>query len=276
MNAGTSSLIMANLTDFTQETLSSHLKRNPFIAEAHYFETVGSTNTIACQLALAGAREGEVVVAGTQTKGRGRLDRTWQSPPGINLYTSLILRPRIEPAMAPQITLMAGVAVAELFSDYCPVGVTIKWPNDVLLRGKKVCGILTEMKAAAGSLDFIILGMGLNINMDREDFDPTLRDAATSLKIETGADYDRLDMISKLFDFIIKWYKVFLIAGFPGLRETWLRYADILGKRIKVVYKDEFQAGIVTGIDNDGTILMQREDGVGERVIAGDVHLLGR
>ncbi len=265
---------MANVTDFTQETLSVHLKRNPFIAEAHYFETVGSTNTIACQLALAGAREGEVVVAGAQMKGRGRLDRTWQSPPGTNLYTSTILRPKIEPAMAPQITLMAAVAVADLFSVFCPGSVSIKWPNDVLLRGKKACGILTEMKAAAGSLDFIIMGIGLNINMNREDFEPSLREAATSLKIETGKDYDRLDLISRQYDFIEKWYKVFLMAGFSGLREAWLRYADILGKRIRVVYKDELQTGIVTGIDNDGTILMQREDGVAERVIAGDVHIL--
>ncbi len=267
---------MANLTDFTQETLSARLKRNPFIAEVHYFEAVGSTNTIACQLALAGAREGEVVVADAQTKGKGRLDRVWQSPPGINLYTSMILRPRIEPATAPQITLMAGVAVAELFSGCCTGGVSVKWPNDVLLKGRKACGILTEMKASAGRVDFIILGMGLNINMNPEDFDPTLRAAATSLKIETGKVYDRLEMISTLFDLIEKWYRVFLRTGFPGLRETWLGYADILGKRIKVVYKDEFQTGIVTGIDDDGTIRMQGEDGAGHRVIAGDVHILGR
>jgi BirA family biotin operon repressor/biotin-[acetyl-CoA-carboxylase] ligase len=267
---------MANLTEFTQETLSAHLKRNPFIAKVHYFEAVGSTNTIAYQLALAGAREGEFVVADAQTKGKGRLDRVWQSPPGINLYTSIILRPRIEPAMAPQITLMAGVAVAELFSGCCPEGVSIKWPNDVLLKGRKACGILTEMKAAAGRVDFIILGMGLNINMNPEDFDPTLRAAATSLKIETGKVYDRLEMISRLFALIEKWYKIFLRTGFPGLRETWLGYADILGKRIKWVFKDEFLTGIVSGIDDDGTIQMQGEDGASHRVIAGDVQLLGR
>jgi len=267
---------MANFIDFTQETLSAYLKRNPFIAEVHYFEAVGSTNTVAYQLALAGAHDGEVVVADAQTKGKGRLDRAWQSPPGTNLYISMILRPKIEPALAPQITLMAGVAVAELFSGCCTGGVSIKWPNDVLLQGRKACGILTEMKADAGRVDFIILGMGLNINMSPEDFDPTLRDAATSLKIETGKVYDRLEMISTLFDLIEKWYKIFLRTGFPGMRETWLGYADILGKRIKWVFKDEFQTGIVTGIDDDGTILMQREDGVGERVIAGDVHLLGR
>jgi BirA family biotin operon repressor/biotin-[acetyl-CoA-carboxylase] ligase len=267
---------MANLINFTQEKLSAHLKRNPFVADVHYFETVGSTNTIAYQLALAGARNGEVVVADAQTKGKGRLDRTWQSPPGINLYTSIILRPRIEPVMAPQITLMAGVAVAELFSCCFPGGVSIKWPNDVLLRGRKACGILTEMKAASGCVDFIILGIGLNINMSPEDFDPKLRDVATSLKIETGKVYDRLQIMSSLFDLIEKWYEVFLRTGFSGLRETWLGYADILGKRIKWVFKDEFQTGIVSGIDDDGTIRMQGEDGASHSVIAGDVHLLGR
>jgi BirA family biotin operon repressor/biotin-[acetyl-CoA-carboxylase] ligase len=266
--------MMENSGDLSKNALSERLKHNRIVTNIYYYQEVDSTNTIACRLALGGAREGEVVVADAQTKGKGRLDRTWQSPPGSNLYTSMILRPKIEPAMAPQITLMAGVAVAELLSGYCPGDVSIKWPNDVLLRGKKVCGILTEMKAAAGRVDFIILGIGLNINMNHQDFDPSLRGAATSLKIETGVVYDRLDVVSKLFDFIEKWYKVFLSTGFIGLRDTWLRHADILGKRIKVVFKDEFQTGIVTGIDDDGTILMKDENGVSQKVVAGDVHLL--
>lgn len=265
---------MENSGDLSNNALLECLKHNRIVTNIHYYQTVDSTNTIACRLARAGAREGEVVVADAQTKGKGRLDRAWQSPPGSNLYTSIILRPKIEPAMAPQITLMAGVAVAELLSGYCPGDVSIKWPNDVLLRGKKVCGILTEMKAAAGSVDFIVLGIGLNINMNRQDFDPSLREAATSIKIETGEVYDRLDVVSKLFDFIEKWYNIFLGMGFIGMRDTWLRHADILGKRIKVVFKDEFQTGIVTGIDDDGTILMKDENGVNQKVVAGDVHLL--
>jgi BirA family biotin operon repressor/biotin-[acetyl-CoA-carboxylase] ligase len=202
------------------------------------------------------------------------LSRAWHSPSGTNIYVSMILRPRIEPVMASQITLMAGVAVAALFSGYCTEGVSIKWPNDVLIRGKKACGILTEMKASAAGVDFIILGIGLNINMNREDFDPSLSDMATSLKMETGNLHDRLDVISKLFDFIDKWYKVFLRAGFIGLRDTWMSYADILGRRINVVFKEEIQTGMVTGIDDDGAILMKGENGVIQRVIAGDVHLL--
>ena len=261
---------------FTRQALSDSLKDNPLVAGVHYFPAVGSTNSLAFQLAVNGASHGEIVVADAQTKGRGRLNRVWQSPPGANLYVSAILRPRIEPATAPQITLMAGVAAAELLSGYCPEGVSIKWPNDVLVRGKKACGILTEMKASAGAVDFIILGIGLNVNMDREDFDDLLRGTATSLRIETGIAQDRLDVISRLFGFIEKWYRVFVQTGFAGMRDAWLAHADILGRPIRVVDRDASQDGVVTGIDADGAILMRQENGSVQRVIAGDVHLLGR
>jgi BirA family biotin operon repressor/biotin-[acetyl-CoA-carboxylase] ligase len=171
---------------------------------------------------------------------------------------------------------MAGVAVAELLSRYRREGVSIKWPNDVLIGGKKACGILTEMKAAAGAVEFIVLGIGLNVNMDREDFDNSLQDIATSLKIETGKAQDRLEVISGLFGFIEKWYRVFLRTGFAGLRDAWLLYADILGKPIRVGNQDESQTGVVTGIDDDGAILMRYENGSIQRVISGDIHLLGR
>jgi BirA family transcriptional regulator, biotin operon repressor / biotin---[acetyl-CoA-carboxylase] ligase len=262
--------------EFTEESLNARLRGKTIGHAVHFYREVGSTNTRAYELAISGAPEGAVVVADTQRAGKGRLNRAWQSPPGTNLYVSVILRPRIEPVKAPQLTLMAGVVVAEVFSFYCPEGVSIKWPNDVLIWGKKACGILTEMKTSSTGVDFIILGIGLNVNMDREDFDPTLRDTATSLKIETGKEHDRLDVLSRLFDFIEKWYKVFLSAGFAGLRDTWMSRADILGKRIKVDFKNDFQTGTVTGIDDDGAILMKCENGIVQRVIAGDVHSLGR
>ena len=261
---------------FTRQALSDSLKDNPLVAGVHYFPAVGSTNSLAFHLAVSGASHGEIVVADAQTKGRGRLNRVWQSPPGANLYVSAILRPRIEPAKAPQITLMAGVAAAELLSGYCPEGVSIKWPNDVLVRGKKACGILTEMKASAGAVDFIILGIGLNVNMDREDFDASLHDTATSIQIETGTAQDRLDVIAKLFGFIEKRYRVFVQSGFAGLRNAWLGFADILGKPVRVVHHGESQDGVVEGIDDDGAILMRLNDGSVQRVIAGDVHLTGR
>ena len=169
---------------------------------------------------------------------------------------------------------MAGVAVADLLAPCCPGKVTIKWPNDVLISGKKVCGILTEMHSSAQGVDFIVLGVGLNINMNREDFEPALRNTATSLKIETGKTHDRIEVISGLLNLFETWYKVFLSAGFPGVRDAWLRYADILGRQIRVVFREDTQTGVVTGIDDDGTVVIKDADGTAQRVIAGDVYLL--
>ena len=155
----------------------------------HYRETVDSTNRFAMGLAREGAPEGTVVLADRQTAGMGRLQRAWQSPPGCNLYLSVILRPPVAPPDASPITLLAGVAVAEAIASVCPAGVVgIKWPNDVQIRGRKVCGILTEMATAGGSRA-VIIGIGLNVNIKRENFDPGHRDSATSLREETGRDH---------------------------------------------------------------------------------------
>ena len=136
-----------------------------------YLKTVDSTNECAFGLAKNGVSEGTVVIlADEQTRGKGRLQRVWQSPPGLNIYTSVILRPPIKPAVAPRITLMAGVAVAELLSQCHVKGVSLKWPNDVQIGGRKVCGILTEMKVIGDRVDFVIVGIGLNVNMRKEDF----------------------------------------------------------------------------------------------------------
>lgn len=260
--------------NFTEEALKERLTGKKIGGVVRYFQEIDSTNIMACRLARDGAPEGTVVVADAQGMGKGRLNRVWQSPPGRNLYVSIILRPRITPPAAPQLTLVAGVAVAELLAACCLKDVTIKWPNDVLISGKKVCGILTEMNSSARGVDFIILGVGLNINMNREDFEPALRDTATSLKIETGKTHDRIEIISGLLNLFETWYRVFLRAGFPGVRDAWLRYADILGRPIRVVFREDTQTGVVMGIDDDGTIVMKGADGTTQRVIAGDVYLL--
>jgi BirA family biotin operon repressor/biotin-[acetyl-CoA-carboxylase] ligase len=260
--------------NLTVERLTAVLAGRRIGCPVEFCEEIDSTNNLACRLAREGAPEGAVVVADAQAKGKGRLNRVWQSPPAANLYVSIILRPEIQAAAAPQITLVAGLAVAELLSCYCPEGVAIKWPNDILVRGKKICGILTEMKSSAADVDFIILGIGININMNRDDFEPALRETATSLKIETGETFNRLDVISGLFNSFEKWYRLFLHRGFPGVRDAWLRYADILGRPVRVVFREDVQTGVVMGIDDDGTIVMKGADGATQRVIAGDVYLL--
>lgn len=246
----------------------------PMGQRLHFFRSIDSTNTQAHELAQKGEPEGTVVIADTQTRGRGRLERTWQSPPGRNLYLSIILRPHLSAVEAPQLTLMAGIAVAETLETYVPGQVAVKWPNDVLLGKRKICGILTEMTATPRGVDFVVVGVGINVNMVREDFDPTLRETATSLCMETGQTMDRLSVAGRLFESMETWYRAFQRDGFPAIRDSFLRYSRIVGQGIRVVFREESQTGIVEDIDGDGAILMRDTAGTVHRITAGDVHLL--
>jgi BirA family biotin operon repressor/biotin-[acetyl-CoA-carboxylase] ligase len=261
--------------EFNERTLAVCLSGKRIGSCIQFFEEVDSTNDVAFQLARSGVPEGTVVIANCQTKGKGRLKRQWQSPPGCNIYTSIVLRPAINPVFAPQITLMTGVAVAGLLSGYCPGNVTLKWPNDVQLRGKKVCGILTEMSASdAKGVDFIIVGIGINVNIKRVDFDESFRDIATSLKEEVGSEISRLDLTVKLFDNLEHLYTRLLTEGFGSLKDMWLRYSDMVGKHIQVVFNDNVQAGEVLGIDDFGALIISDENDVIRRVMAGDTTIV--
>src|SRR4030067_2893626 len=152
----------------------------------HYFQTIDSTNSEAYQLALQGRKEGEVVIAESKMKGRGRLGRHWFSPPFLNLYLSVVLRPRIPPYRASLITLMAAVATADAIQKYSGLFPLIKWPNDILLGGRKVAGLLNEIHSEMDQIHFVILGMGVNLNMEEQMFPREVRPVATSLKIEMG------------------------------------------------------------------------------------------
>ena len=239
----------------------------------HYREAVDSTNRVAVKLAREGAPEGTVVLADCQTAGRGRLQRAWQSPPGCNLYLSVILRPAVAAPEASWITLLAGVAVAEAIASITPAGVGIKWPNDVRIRGRKVCGILTETATAGGSRA-AILGIGLNVNIRREDFDPGHRDTATSLREETGGEHSREEIAFLLCERLERWYVTFLHAGFAPVREAWLARSDMAGKRVRVLFRDEAQEGVVEGIDRDGALLIADGQGNVRRITAGDATII--
>ncbi|HVO67447.1 MAG TPA: biotin--[acetyl-CoA-carboxylase] ligase [Syntrophales bacterium] len=261
--------------EFNERNLADRLSEKRIGNNIQFFKEVESTNDVASRLAKSGAPEGTVVIADCQTKGKGRLKRQWQSPPGCNIYTSIVLRPAIDPMFAPQITLMTGVAVADLLSVYCPENVTLKWPNDVQIRGRKVCGILTEMSAsAAKGVDFIIVGIGINVNIERVDFDESFRDIATSLKEEAGSEISRLDLTVKLFDNLENVYTRMLAEGFGFLKDMWLRYSDMVGKRIQVVFNDDVQAGEVLGIDDFGALIIADENDVIRRVMAGDASIV--
>jgi len=260
------------LTDFDADKLSRLLLGEVLGKRIHFLEEVDSTNNYAVGLAVAGAEEGEAVIADRQTRGKGRLDRVWMSPPGKNLYLTVILRPRISPSVSPQLTLTAGVAAAEVLSGYCGDKVSLKWPNDILIRGRKACGILTEMRLRGTEVDFIVVGMGVNINMDRTDFDESFG-LATSLKVEVGREVSRFDVALKLLRGFGKWYRVFLEGGFSPIREEWIASSGMLGRRIEVRSKDNVEKGVFEGLDEKGALLLLDEEEERRHIISGDVVL---
>ena len=208
-------------------------------------------------------------------EGEGPSEQEWQSPPGCNIYASIALRPPIEPVYAPQITLMTGVAVAELLSGYCTGAVTLKWPNDVQIGGKKVCGILAEMSASSGdSVDFVVVGIGINVNIRKNDFDESIRDMATSLAEEAGENISRLDLAAKLFDRFDDLYTRLLDSGFGSIKDAWLSYCDMVGKQVRVIFRNDIESGKVLGIDDFGALVISDEKGKTKRVIAGDASVV--
>jgi len=261
--------------DFNEQNLAIRLSGKRIGNNIHFFTEVESTNDVLFKLARDGAPHGTVVIAECQTKGKGRLNRQWQSPPGCNIYASIVLRPAMEPVYAPQITLMTGVAVADLLSEYCPGAVTLKWPNDVQVGGKKVCGILAEMSASArGGVDFIVVGIGINVNIRKKDFDESIRNMATSLTEEAGHNISRLDLTVKLFDKFDDLYTRLLKSGFGSIKDAWLAYCDMVGKQARVIFNNDIESGNVLGIDDFGALLISDEKGKIKRIVAGDASLV--
>jgi BirA family transcriptional regulator, biotin operon repressor / biotin---[acetyl-CoA-carboxylase] ligase len=261
--------------DFNEKNLAIRLAGKAIGNNIHFFPEVESTNDVLFRLARNGAPHGTVVIAECQTKGKGRWNREWQSPPGCNIYASIALRPPIEPVYAPQITLMTGVAIAELLSGYCNGGVTLKWPNDVQIGGKKVCGILAEMSASSeGSVDFVVVGIGINVNIRKNDFDESIHDMATSLAEETGHDISRLDLTAKLFDRFDDLYTRLLESGFGSIKDAWLSYCDMVGKQVRVIFKNDTESGKVLGIDDFGALIISDKKRKTKRVMAGDASVV--
>jgi BirA family biotin operon repressor/biotin-[acetyl-CoA-carboxylase] ligase len=260
--------------NFTEKNLKAALSGKT-IGEPHYFfPSVESTNYLAFNLAGEDAPEGTVIIADHQTRGRGRMQRVWLSPPTVNLYISLILRPVLAPAFSPPLTIMAGVAVADLLTVYYQQQVQLKWPNDVLINKKKVCGILTEIKTTGNKVEFVIIGIGININMQKNDFSPSLVPIATSLQIETGKPIDRVELTVRLLERVGVFYQSLLTEGMKPLRELWLSYAQLLEKLVEVTFGEEMYRGMVIGMDDAGALIIRTEKGEQRRVIAGDVKVI--
>jgi BirA family biotin operon repressor/biotin-[acetyl-CoA-carboxylase] ligase len=262
--------------DWNEELLKKNLAGKFIGHKTYYYQEIGSTNDESYRLGIAGEPEGTVVISDSQTKGKGRMQRVWHSPSGTNIYTSILLRPDIPASAAPQLALVTGVAVAELLERYCPGIVELKWPNDVLINGKKACGILAEMKNIGSKVDFIIIGMGINVNINSAQFPPEFRFQAISISEETGKEISRLELIIGLYDSLTKWYKEYLQSGFNAVREKWLSIAPMIGKDIQVIYMDETVTGKAVSIDDQGALIVCTRKGETIKITAGDTTILKR
>ena len=242
-----------------------------------FFPEIDSTNREARDRAREGAREGTVVLADFQSRGRGRLGRAWESPSGANVYLSVILRPPIPPPAAPQITLLAGVSAARALSHVSGLECRVKWPNDIFLRGKKMAGILSEMEVEGAETRFIILGIGVNVNWEKGDFPPELRGTATSLQAEKGEEVSRAAAAAGILRELEAEYISFLREGFSArLRDEWNRLSWVNGKQVILQSPEGTISGRAVGLDTDGALLLLDGEGKSRRFIAGDVSLRRR
>jgi BirA family biotin operon repressor/biotin-[acetyl-CoA-carboxylase] ligase len=235
----------------------------------HYFRT-DSTNAVAVKLAAEGAEHGTVVVAEEQTAGRGRLGRAWFSEKSSGVYTSIILRPPLSPAAAPVLTLMAGLAAQKAVSTVTGLAVDIRWPNDLLVNGKKICGILTEMSAEVDRLHAVVLGIGINVN---HSLMPTpLEDIATSLRMEAHRGISRVQVFVALLRELERYYQLLLKSGSKAISERWEAASSFAhGKRVRVVTAAGETLATTTGLDPNGALKIQFDDGRQESLVAGEV-----
>lgn len=237
----------------------------------HYFSEIDSTNSCARELAEIGAIEGEVVIAETQSAGRGRLGRKWASPPYANIYFSVILRPNMAPAHAPQITLVAAVALADTIAEFLPNEPLIKWPNDIMAGGKKLAGILTELSCDVERVNYVILGIGVNLNYPLDTMPEEIRGRATSMLELTGKTTDRESFLKRLIQGLDRCYGELEGAGFETLAARWMARFGLRGRRVRVDLLDQSVIGRAEGIDRDGALLLADDSGALQRIIAGDV-----
>jgi BirA family biotin operon repressor/biotin-[acetyl-CoA-carboxylase] ligase len=237
----------------------------------HHYAELGSTNDEAHRLADLGARHGEVVTAEAQTNGRGRRGRNWISAPGKSIALSVILRPSLAAARAPEITLAAAVAVCEAARELGASTARIKWPNDVECGGRKLAGILTELRADGDRTRHVVLGVGLNCGLVPEDFPEELEDRATSLRIEKGEDVPRSLACARLLEALDEWLALHDLEGFAPVRDRFRQLSSTLGRRVRVELEPGVLEGDAVDLAEDGALIVRTPDATLTRVMAGDV-----
>jgi BirA family biotin operon repressor/biotin-[acetyl-CoA-carboxylase] ligase len=259
-------------TLFDASALKKGLNTKKFGSKVYAFDTIDSTNNCAKALAACFAPEGTLVISEAQTAGKGRLGRTWQANAGENLTFSLILRPTLPPEAINLLPLYAAVAVAEAVEKETGIQVECKWPNDLLVSGKKTAGILLESSLKENEVDFVVIGIGLNVN--QIDFPPEFGGKATSLKICAGKDLDRIRLLREVLRRLESLYLSIMKHGFHAILPLWLARTTMINREIRVDQDGTLVSGVVKGLSPEGALILD-SSGTEKTLFAGDVTILG-
>lgn len=257
---------------FPQE-IQSRLQTKWLAHSVCYEDVVDSSNTVAKALANAGCEDGLLVVAEEQGAGRGRLSRGWISPYAKGIWFSVVLKPPFLPQEASKCTLMAAVAVVKAVNSIKGVNAAIKWPNDILVNGRKLVGILTEMNAEFGHINYVVIGIGINTNAKAEDYPDDVKDIAISVADVAEESFTRVQLLADILKNMEELYEVACKEGFAPVLEEWRKYSCTLGQDVKVIAPDVTYFGTAVDIDEEGLLVVRREDGVMDKVVAGDVSI---
>ncbi len=239
----------------------------------HVFDEVSSTNDLLKKMAAEGAAEGTVVLAEHQIKGRGRMGRPWLAPKGGGLWFSLVLRPALKPFQASQLIFVSAVGVCRALRKYTGLPVAVKWPNDLLLDGKKVCGILTELSAEIDLINYIVIGIGINVNQQVWELPPELQHIAGSLAMSAGHSFNRAGLLRSLLFELEQEYHDYLARGFDAVLQRWRQLDSTLGHEVIITSGGESFTGVARDIDEMGRLLVKTPEGDLRQVMAGDVSL---
>ncbi len=257
----------------TKEQLHAVFKGDIIGKKIIFYEVTTSTNDKAMEIGKS-AVEGTVIIAEAQEQGRGRFDRIWISPPHVNLYFTVVLKPPFLPKEATLVTFMAAVAVVLAIRGYTGLNAVIKWPNDILIRGRKIAGILTEMKSDMDRVEYLALGIGINVNMPLNMLPEDLKLSATSLGVEKGADVNRVELLGAILSKLEHWYKNLLRGEKSVLLNEWLHLDSTIGKEISVKIQDRIVLGTAEGISEEGEMILRLPSGNIEKMCAGEVTIL--
>jgi BirA family biotin operon repressor/biotin-[acetyl-CoA-carboxylase] ligase len=260
--------------DLAQDYLLMQIKSDLW-KDIIVYDSVESTNDLAMSLATRGViAPGTVLVADRQTKGKGRLGRTWESPAGANIYMSLIIRPDLEPRDTTMLTVLSAVAGALALRRLCSLPISIKWPNDLVISNRKLGGILTEVRADPDRVALAVIGMGINVNMYGRDLPESIRDIATSVRMETKKIHPRNEIIIQLLREFEHWYSILKKEGKKPLLDAWRNNSATLGRKVNVVMQDISLSGIAEDIDNNGMLILKMRSGKRKTICSGDISFL--